>query len=211
MPMVSASMRFRNVVIGGSSSRSEPSASVSCRPVAVLERGKRAAFDLAGVEQRVELPQRIARVARFEIVVGAEQALPAGLALALGDRAERVEPPRDGREEALLALDVGRDRTEQRRLRLVGAVRAPEPLNGGVRLPAGLQHVVDAQALILRAEIGVIGAAGAARVGEDEDALLVILKRLRLGEVRGAGAVLDGEAVDAVAARPCARCGASAR
>ena len=84
----------------------------------------------------------------FEIVLGSEQALAAGLALALGDGAERVEPARDGREEALLGLHVGRDRPEQRRLRLVGAVGAAETLDGGIGLPAGLKKIVNAQAAV---------------------------------------------------------------
>lgn len=90
----------------------------------VLEHGERAARDLAGIEQHVELAQRRARIDGFEVVVGAEQALAARLALALGDRAERVEPACNGGEEALFRLHVGRNRPEQRRLRLVGAVGA---------------------------------------------------------------------------------------
>ena len=80
----------------------------------VLERLKRAALDLACVEQDIELAQRCPAVDGFEIVIGAEQTLAAGLTLALGDGAERVEAARDGREEALLGLDVGGDRPEQR-------------------------------------------------------------------------------------------------
>ena len=51
------------------------------QPGRILERLKRTIHDLAGDEQDVELAQRIARVMAFEIVFGAEQALPAGLAL----------------------------------------------------------------------------------------------------------------------------------
>ena len=43
----------------------------------------------------------------------------------------------------------------------------------------------------------MIAAAGAAGVGEDEDALLVIHERLRLGEIGRTGAVLDDEPIDA--------------
>ena len=50
---------------------------------------------------------------------------------------------------------------------------------------------MHAQPPVPGAEIGVIGAAGAARVREDEDALLVVHEGLRLGEIGGAGAVLD--------------------
>ena len=166
----------------------------------ILKLVQAAGRDLAGEQQHVELAQRIAGVMRFQIVVGAEQALPAGLALALGDGAERVEAARDRRQETLLALDVGGDGTEQRRLRLVGAVRAAEPLDGGVGAPAGFEHVMDAKPLIPDAEIRMVGAAGAAGVGEHQDALVVILEGLRLGEVGRSGAVLHGQAVDAVAA-----------
>ena len=62
---------------------------------------------------------------------------------------------------------------------------------------------MDAQALVAAAEIGVIAAAGAAGVGEDEDALVVVHEGLRLGEIGRAGAGLDGKAVDAV--RPVLR------
>ena len=84
-----------------------------------------------------ELAQRIAGIGAFQIVLGAEQALAAGLALAAGDGAQRVEAPRDRGEEALLGLHIGCNRAEQRRLRLVGSVRAAEALNGGVGFPAG--------------------------------------------------------------------------
>ena len=39
----------------------------------------------------------------------------------------------------------------------------------------------------------MIGAAGAAGIGEDQDALLVIHEGLRLGEIGRTGAVLDAE------------------
>ena len=159
--------------------------------MASSKRLKRAALDLAADQQHVELAQRVARVVAFEIVFGPEQALAAGLALAAGDGAERVEPARDGREEALLGLHVGGDRPEQRRLRLVGAVGAAEALDRGIGLPAGLEQIVDAQAPVPRRELGVIAAPGAARVREDEDALVVIHEGGGLGEVGGAGAVLD--------------------
>ena len=44
----------------------------------------------------------------------------------------------------------------------------------------------------------MIGAAGTAGVGEDEDALDVVHERLGLAEVGGAGAVLDDQAIDAI-------------
>jgi hypothetical protein len=51
---------------------------------------KRTIPDLAGDQQEIELAQRVARVVTFEIVFWAEQALPAGLALSLGDGARRA-------------------------------------------------------------------------------------------------------------------------
>ena len=60
----------------------------SSRPVASSKFAQRAAFDLAGMQQLIELAQRRLGVGAFEIVVGAEQALAAGLALAAGDGAE---------------------------------------------------------------------------------------------------------------------------
>ncbi len=57
-------------------------------PGRVLEIAERAALDLPGVKQLVELAQCRLGVGAFEIVVGAEQALAAGLALAAGDGAK---------------------------------------------------------------------------------------------------------------------------
>jgi hypothetical protein len=116
-----------------------------------------------------------------------------GLALPLGDGAQRVEAAGDGGQEPLLGLHVGGDRPEQRRLRLVGAVGAPQALDGGVRLPAGLQQVVHAQTLVPRSEIGVVAAPRAAGVAEHQDVLLVVLEGLRLGEVGRPGPALDGK------------------
>ena len=126
------------------------------------------------MQELIELAQCGLGVDAFEIVVGAEKALASRLALAAGDGAERVEASRDGRQKTLLALDVGGDGTEDRRLLLVGAVRAPQSLDRGISSPAGLEQVMDALALIAAGEIGVIAAPGAAGVGEDEDALVVI-------------------------------------
>ncbi len=120
------------------------------------------------------MAQGIAGVRRLEVVLGTEQPLPAGLALAARDGPERVEAARDGREEPLFCFHIGGHRTEERRLRLIGAVGAPEALNCGIGLPARLEKVVDPQALVLRAKVGVIAASGAARIREDQDALLVI-------------------------------------
>ena len=171
-----------------------------------LEALERAAFDLAAHDQQIELAQRVAGIVAFQIVLGPEQALAAGLALAAGDGAQRVEPPRDRREEALLGLHIGRDRPEQRRLRLVGAMGAAEALDGGVGLPARPRADSGRAAAVPGREFGVIAAPRAAGVREHQDALLVVHEGLRLGEVGRAGAVLDDQA-----RRPCARCGASGR
>src|SRR5712672_1451157 len=198
MSIVSASNRLRKVVIGGRSSRSEPSLSVNRKSGGVFEGLKRAALDLAAIDQKVDLAQRRPGVEGFEIVVGAEQPLAAGLALALGDGAERIKAAGDGGEKALLRLDVGGDWPEQRRLRLVGAVRAAKALNGGVGLPARFEQVVDPQALFLRRKVGVIGTSGAAGIGKHENVLLVIHEGLRLGEIGRSGTGLNGEAVGAI-------------
>ena len=131
----------------------------------------------------------------FEIVLGPEQALAACLALAAGDGAERVEPARDCAEKALFGLHIGRDRPKQRRLRLVGAVGAAKALDRRIGLPSGFQEIVDAQPPIPRRELGVIAAAGAARVREDQDALHVVHEGAGLAEVGGARTVLDHQAV----------------
>ena len=56
---------------------------------------QRAAFHLAAVDQHIELAQRRAAMDGFQIVVGAEQPLAAGLALPLGDRPKGIEPAGD--------------------------------------------------------------------------------------------------------------------
>src|SRR6267378_8475980 len=101
----------------------------------------------------------------FEIVLGSEQALAAGLALAAGNRSQRVETAGNGREKALLCLHIRGDRPEQGWLCLVGAVRAAQALNGGVRLPAGLEQVVNPQSTISCRQLGMVAPARTARVG----------------------------------------------
>src|SRR5262249_13199281 len=95
----------------------------------VFKRLERTALDLAPRKQRVELAKRITAVLAFQVILGPEQALPSCLALTAGDGPQCIEPARDRGEEALLGLDVGRDRPEQRRLSLVGAVCTAEPLD----------------------------------------------------------------------------------
>src|SRR5258708_2372227 len=167
-------------------------------PGRILERLKRTIPDLAGDEQQIELAQRVARVVTFEIVFGAEQALPAGLALSLGDGTQRVETPRDRREKALLGLHIGGDGPEQRRLRLVGGGGAAQSLNSGIGLPSGLQRTKDRQAPGLCRKLRVIGTPGTAGVGENEDGFDVIHECLGFAEVGGTGAGPDSEVVDAI-------------
>src|SRR5262249_45834601 len=129
-----------------------------------LETLKRASFDLAAHEQKIELSQGVTRVVRFQIVFGPEEALAASLALSARDRAQRVETACDRAEEALFRLHIGRDRPEQRRLRLVRPVGAAEPLNGGIRLPARFEQIMDAKALVPCREFGMIATPGPAGV-----------------------------------------------
>src|SRR3546814_1521718 len=79
----------------------------------------------------------------------------------------------------------------------MGAVGAPEARDRGVCLPAGLEQIVNAQAPVPGTEVGVVAAPGAAGIGEDEDAFLVVHEGLRLAEIGRGGAALDGEAVAA--------------
>ncbi len=90
-------------------------------------------------------------------------------------------------------LDVGGDGPEQRRLALVRAMVRPSPLDGGVGLPARLQEVVHAQALVPTSQIGMVRAPRAAGIREHQDALHVIHESLSLGEVGASGPTLDHE------------------
>ncbi len=54
---------------------------------------------------------------------------------------------------------------------------------------------MDAQALVLHAQIGVVGPSGAAGVREHQNALLVVHEGLGFGEIGGTGTVLDREPV----------------
>ena len=82
----------------------------------------------------------------------------------------------------------------------MSAVGASQPLDGGVGLPAGLEQIVHAQALVPGPQIGVIATARAARLREDQDALVVIHEALRLGEIDACRAALDGKASLAIVA-----------
>ena len=160
----------------------------------ILEGPEQAARDIAAIDAAVKLAQGIAGIGGLEIVLGPEQPLPAGLALATRDRPECVETARDGRQEPLLRLHIRGDGSEQRWLRLIGPVGAAQSLNGRIGLPARFQEVVDPQALVLRPEIGVIAAPRAAGIREDQDALLVIHEGGGFREVGRARPGFDHEA-----------------
>src|SRR5690606_11015578 len=125
----------------------------------LLELRQRTTLNGALRQPAIELPERRAGLIAFEIVFGAEQPLAAGLPLPARDRAEGVQAAGNRRKKALLGLHVRGDGAEQRRLRLIGAVGAAEALDRGVGLPARFEEVMDAQALIFRAPVGMVGAA----------------------------------------------------
>ena len=156
----------------------------------LLELRKAHCLELAIVEQPEPADERVARVAALEVVGGIEQVLPAGLALAAGQRAQAVEPPRDRRDEPALAAHVGGHRAEQRGRGLVGAVGAPQSLDRGIGAPAWLEQEMDPPRAILRAQIGMVGPARTARIGKHQDALVAIHERLRLDQVRAGSARL---------------------
>jgi len=87
---------------------------------------------------------------------------------------------------------MGRNRG---RLGLVGAIAAPQALDGRVGLPASLQQVVDAQPLVPGTQVRVVGAAGATGIAEHQDALAVVHERLRFGQVGRARTVFYAEPV----------------
>ena len=130
----------------------------------LLEVGERPALDGAAVERHVELPQRRLGIQALQVVALAEQrpvAAHRGLRIALAsrNRAEAVEPARNGGDEPPLPLHVRRDGAEERRGRLVRPMGAAEPLDGLVGPPSGLQQVVYAPVGVAAGEIGVIAAA----------------------------------------------------
>ncbi len=115
--------------------------------------------------------------------------------MAARNGSQRIEPAGNGAEKALLGLHVCRNRTKQRRLRLVGPVGAAKALDRGVGLPAGLEQVMDAQPAIPRRQFGMVTPPRAAGVGEHEDALDVIHEGRGLGEIGRACAVFDHQPV----------------
>ena len=140
-------------------------------------------FELALIEQLELAAERIARIVAFEIVGRVEQVLTARLALAARQRAQGIEPSRNGRDEAAFALHVGGYRPEQRGRGLVGAVRATETLDGVVGAPSRFKQEVNPALLIPTAEVGMIGTPRAARIGEDQDTFGPFHEALRFGDI----------------------------
>jgi hypothetical protein len=162
------------------------------QPHARLEVRHRDALDLVRRNILEEVDQRVPGLGALEVVAHAEHALVAGPPLALGERAELAEPPRDRGDEPLLALQVGGDEVEDRRAGLAGAMRAAEALHRLVGAPAALHQVVRAaRGLAARADRGVVAAAGAARLGEHQDRLLARLEEIGVGDVGLRAALLD--------------------
>ena len=84
-------------------------------------------------------------------------------------------------------------------MRLIGAVGTAQSLDGRIGLPSRFQEIMDSEPSVPCREVSVIGTPGAASVGEDEDALRTSsMERLSFAKVRGTGAVLDDEPVDAI-------------
>ena len=87
-----------------------------------------------------EIPtQRRPRGRAFEIVLLAEHALRAGLALALGQGPQLVEALSYSRGEAFFAMHIRGADPEEGRADLSRAMRAAQPLDGRICAPAGLQ------------------------------------------------------------------------
>jgi hypothetical protein len=145
---------------------------------ALAEIGKADAGELALMQQMIPAGQRLAGVIALEVVGRIEQVLPARLPLATRQRAKRIEAAGDGRDETPLAAAIGGDGAEHRRRGLMGAVGAAKALDGAVSPPARLQQEVHPALLVLGVEAGVVGAARAARIREDEDALGPPMKAL---------------------------------
>ena len=128
-----------------------------------------------------EIPERPRGVDAFEVIPRLEESLPARLPLTAGEGPELVEAPSDRGYKPLLTFQVGRNEDVFRSLFLARSVRPAESLDGSVGSPPRLQEVVTAKALILDPEVGMVGASSTPGVGEDEDVLLVVGKRLGVG------------------------------
>ena len=103
--------------------------------------------------------------------------------------------PRDGGDEALLALHVRGHGPEHGGRGLVRPVGAAETLDRLVGAPAGLQQIVDPPLGVGAGQIGVIAASGAAGHGEHQDALGPVHERGGLGEIGGCGPAAQRQAL----------------
>jgi len=90
-------------------------------------------------------------------------------------------------------MHIGGADPKEGRADLGRAMRAPEPLDGRIRAPAGLQKIMPAPFLVLGCLRRVIGAARAARVRKDQDILLTVHEGLGLGGIATGAALFDEE------------------
>ena len=173
------------------------------------------ARELFAMEKMIPLGEGFSRVVAFQIIRRIEQVLATRLALPACQRTQTVETARDGRDEASLALAVGRHRPEHRRHALIGAMGAPQALDRDIGPPARFQQEMDA-ALVGRpaGQISMIGTTGATGVGEDKDGFQPVHECLGLGEIGACAApfeFLGTVAADYDAARSAGHLGDLAR
>ena len=71
-------------------------------------------------------------------------------------------------------------------------MRSAQPLDGIVSSPACFQEVMDAATLVGAAQVSVVAPARSTRITEDENAFLIIEKRLGFSQVSG-GRTVAGE------------------
>ena len=130
------------------------------------------ALELAAIQQRIPLQERVARIVAFQIIHRIEKILAPGLSLSARERPQTVEPPGDRADEAPLAPAVGRHWSEDWCRHLVGPVRASKSLDRSSGAPARLEEVMDPP-LVRRAAaaVGMIASARPACIGEDEAGL----------------------------------------
>ena len=137
----------------------------------------------------IERSKRVHSDGIFKVVLFPEYAA-ARLALAFCQRAELVEAAGNGRSEAFLSHDVCRHKTEDGGARLIAAVRSAEALHRLARAPPGLQEVMHALLLVLCAQVSVVAAPCAARIGENQNALFPVLEHIRVGNAGGCASAL---------------------
>ena len=129
-------------------------------------RGDRPA--LAPVEVHEPVVQAGPRERGLQVELGRQEPLARRLPLALRERPELVEPPRDGGQEAALGFQVRGHEHELGRARLVGPVDPAHALYAPRAAPARLDAVEDAALLVLGREIGVVAPARSASLAEHE-------------------------------------------